>query len=217
MQQSLFASTAGNIESNSQTLIQECIDMVDADVCLVHHWIKAPVADKLLNYFINELQWSQAEITLFGKTRPVPRLQAWYGDKGTDYAYSGLKMQPLPWDERLLKLKQHCEQSCQTRFNSVLANLYRDGQDSMGMHADNEPELGSRPVIASLSLGETRNFDFKHIKSGEKKRLRLEHGSLLIMRGDTQQNWHHGINKTKLVNEPRINFTFRQVHTQSQY
>ncbi|WP_395344900.1 alpha-ketoglutarate-dependent dioxygenase AlkB family protein [Ningiella sp. W23] len=187
------------------------IDMEDADVWYCKSWIKSQQADRLLTYFIEHLQWQQVSIQMFGKSCKVPRLQAWYGDEGSDYAYSGLSMSPLPWESKLKELKKYCELSCQTQFNSVLANYYRDGSDSMGMHSDNEPELGAQPVIASVSLGELRNFDFKHIKTKQKQRLLLEHGSLLIMRGDTQRYWHHGINKSKKLLGPRLNFTFRQI------
>ncbi|WP_371196228.1 alpha-ketoglutarate-dependent dioxygenase AlkB [Glaciecola sp. SC05] len=187
------------------------LKMPDAEVCLVKQWIKPDTAHKLLHHFKAQLAWSQPEITLFGKRMKVPRLQAWYGDADAGYSYSGLMMEPLPWEDKLFKLKEYCEQSCQTRFNSVLVNLYRDGQDSMGMHADNEPELGVDPVIASVSLGATRNFDFKHKQSSEKRRIALSNGSLLIMRGSTQQYWQHGISKTKKVDSERINFTFRYV------
>ena len=215
MQKSLFDSNTHNDLLEHLKPQTEHIDMPDAEVWLVHNWIKPDAADKLLSHFREHLEWNQPKITLFGKSMSVPRLQAWYGDAGIDYTYSGLKMQPLPWEEKLLKVKQACEKTCEVSFNSVLANLYRDGQDSMGMHADNEPERGSNPVIASLSLGASRNFDFKHIKTGEKRRIVLNNGSLLIMRGCTQQFWHHGINKTKRVNSPRINFTFRNVNPQN--
>lgn len=190
----------------------EQLAMPDADVWLVHDWIKPEIADKLLSHFTQALAWEQPSISMFGKSMKVPRLQAWYGDAGTAYTYSGLKMQPLPWEQKLKQLKVYCEQTCETRFNSVLANLYRDGQDSMGMHADDEVELGQEPVIASVSLGQTRQFDFKHRVTKERVRVPLHHGSLLIMRGKTQEKWHHGINKTKRVQQPRMNFTFRYVH-----
>lgn len=193
----------------------EDLQMQDADVWLLQEWIKPVMADNLLSHFKAQLHWSQPEISLFGRRMKVPRLQAWYGDAGTGYSYSGIAMQPLSWEAKLLQLKQYCEQSCGVAFNSVLANLYRDGQDSMGMHSDNEAELGANPVIASVSLGISRNFDFKHIKTGEKRRIVLNHGSLLIMRGTTQKYWQHGLSKTKKVSSERINFTFRYVHPQS--
>jgi alkylated DNA repair dioxygenase AlkB len=190
----------------------EPLAMPDAEVWLLNDWIKPDIADKLLSHFTQVLAWDQPSISMFGKSMKVPRLQAWYGDVGTAYTYSGLKMQPLPWEQKLEQLKTYCEQTCETRFNSVLANLYRDGQDSMGMHADDEVELGKEPVIASVSLGQTRQFDFKHRVTKAKVRVPLHHGSLLIMRGKTQENWYHGINKTKRVQQPRLNFTFRYVH-----
>jgi alkylated DNA repair dioxygenase AlkB len=174
-------------------------------------WLSHKHAKHLMDYFIEQLKWQQPSITLYGQKRLIPRLQAWYGDPDSQYEYSKLVMQPLPWDKRLEKLKEACEEKCQARFNSVLANYYRHGNDSMGMHADNEPELGKQPVIASLSLGQTRRFMFKNIHTKETHKIGLEHGSLLIMKGDTQQNWHHGINKSKTQTGPRLNFTFRQV------
>nr|WP_241664433.1 alpha-ketoglutarate-dependent dioxygenase AlkB [Ningiella ruwaisensis] len=188
------------------------LEMPDAEVWLMHNWMQASTANKLFLYFKDALQWSQPEISLFGNKLKVPRLQAWYGDKDASYAYSGIQMAALAWDKKLYALKKYCEQSCQTTFNSVLVNYYRDGQDSMGMHADNESELGKQPIIASFSLGASRNFDFKHMKSGQKHRVPLHHGSLLIMCGNTQQYWQHGIHKSKRINEPRMNFTFRFVH-----
>lgn len=203
MQKSLFGSQ------------YEKLQMQDADVYLLQEWIKPDTSRKLLEHFKRELVWSQPEITLFGKRMKVPRLQAWYGEPDAGYSYSGLFMQPMPWEDKLLQLKRYCEQTCDVAFNSVLVNLYRDGQDSMGMHADDEPELGVDPVIASVSLGASRNFDFKHRQSGEKKRIVLRDGSLLIMRGRTQRFWQHGINKTKKPIPERINFTFRHVKPQS--
>jgi alkylated DNA repair dioxygenase AlkB len=179
------------------------------------NWLSHKHAKHLMAYFIAQLKWQQPSITLYGQQRLIPRLQAWYGDPNSHYEYSKLVMDPLPWDSRLAKLKQACEQKCNATFNSVLANYYRYGNDSMGMHADNEPELGQQPVIASVSLGQTRRFTFKNIHSKETYKIGLEHGSLLVMKGDTQQNWHHGINKSRTQTGPRLNFTFRQVTSKS--
>lgn len=168
-------------------------------------------ADALLLCFRQSLNWRQDSIKLYGKVVKIPRLQAWYGDADSTYRYSGLTMTPLPWTEELWELKQRCEQACGHRFNSVLANWYRDGNDSMGWHADSEPELGDNPVIASVSLGACRNLDFRHIRSDEKYRIALAHGSLLIMQGATQHYWQHAIAKTRRVSEGRINLTFRYI------
>lgn len=191
----------------------ECyvLPMQDAHVEYYPNWLKTKHANDLLHYFVAQLAWQQPSLQLYGKEHKIPRLQAWYGDPNTEYEYSRLKMQPLAWDARLAKMKQACEQKCQVRFNSVLANYYRHGNDSMGMHADNEPELGEQPVIASVSLGQTRRFSFKHNQSKETQRIQLEHGSLLIMKGTTQQHWQHGINKSRTQLGPRLNFTFRWV------
>lgn len=158
----------------------------------------------------SELNWQQEHITLFGKSVLQPRLQTWLGD--AVYTYSGLTMHPQPWTSAVLDLKAQCEQQAQTRFNSVLGNLYRDGEDYMGWHQDNERELGHQPVIASLSFGVTRQFVFKHKTTKEKIAFQLTPGSLLIMAGETQQYWQHALPKTKRVNEPRINLTFRYIN-----
>ncbi|PSV34605.1 MULTISPECIES: alpha-ketoglutarate-dependent dioxygenase AlkB [unclassified Photobacterium] len=158
----------------------------------------------------NELNWQQEHITLFGRSVLQPRLQTWLGD--AVYTYSGLTMHPQPWTSAILDLKAQCEQQAKTSFNSVLGNLYRDGEDYMGWHQDNERELGHQPVIASLSFGVTRQFVFKHKTTKEKIAFQLTPGSLLIMAGETQQYWQHALPKTKRVNEPRINLTFRYIN-----
>ena len=201
-------------QSNLQGLDHSAVyhlPMQDAQVRYYPNWLSSKHASHLMKYFIEQLHWYQPTVKLYGKEMKIPRLQAWYGDPDTEYEYSKHVMQPLSWDARLHKLKQACEQTTQTSFNSVLANYYRNGNDSMGMHADNEPELGLKPTIASVSLGQTRRFTFKHINSNETQRIALEHGSLLVMQGGTQSFWHHGINKSKTQLGPRLNFTFRSV------
>ena len=200
MQQCLFS------ESEPQSL-----PLADAKVQYLPNWLDNETANSMFHLFHQELDRREGTIHIFGKTMKIPRLQAWYGDPGTDYQYSGVCMEPLLWHKELQLLKEQCERQCKAQFNSVLANLYRDGKDSMGMHSDDEPELGSEPIIASVSLGDVRNFDFKHKVSGEKFRLPLEHGSLLIMSGETQKFWQHGIAKTKQSLRPRLNFTFRKI------
>ncbi len=184
----------------------------DADLVL-HLAIGLPDNQALLQELIDDTPWQQQEITLFGKTWPQPRLVAWYGDPGASYTYSGLVQEPLPWTDTLNELRKQVEKAANHRFNSVLLNYYRDGSDSMGMHADDEPELGPEPVIASLSLGETRRLRFRHRSRREIKpfSLQLPPASLLIMAGTTQQNWKHGINKTRRPCGPRVNLTFRRI------
>ena len=191
------------------------VEMQDAEVYYLPNHLPAALASEYFDNLRNTLAWQQPSITLYGKTHKIPRLQAWYGDADAHYAYSNMPMQPMPWTKSLLELKHICETQIKQEFNSVLVNYYRHGQDSMGMHADDEPELGEQPIIASLSLGGARNFDFKHKQSAEKVRIRLQHGSLLVMQGDTQHYWQHGINKSKRDMQARINLTFRKVYNQS--
>ncbi len=181
----------------------------DGRLLWIHNFLSAEQADVAYQRLLLELNWQQQAIRLFGKSVMQPRLHAWYGDKS--YRYSGLHLPPQPWSEVLLPLKQCSEQATGSQFNSVLANLYRHGQDSMGWHQDNEPELGHQPVIASLSLGATRRFALRHIQSKEKLTFELSHGSLLVMAGDTQHCWQHAIPKTRQACQPRINLTFRQI------
>lgn len=166
-----------------------------------------------LQQLIAETPWQQREITLWGKTRLQPRLTAWYGDSGKHYTYSGIRHAPLPWTKLLLELKTQVEHHSGEHFNSVLLNYYRNEHDSMGMHSDDEPELGPEPVIASLSLGEERTLCFKHKtrRDLQRYRLRLPSGSLLLMRGQTQAHWQHGIDKERKPCGPRINLTFRSI------
>jgi alkylated DNA repair dioxygenase AlkB len=162
---------------------------------------------------LNTIEWKQEEVYVFGKKYREPRKKAWYGDESSVYSYAGKTNHPLPWTEALFQLKTDIEALLPgASFNSVLLNQYRDGNDKMGWHSDNEKELGKNPIIASLSLGATRFFDLKHkrIKS-LKKRLELPAGSLLIMCGSTQENWLHQVPQQKRVTSPRINLTFRKI------
>jgi len=187
------------------------LPMQDADVSFYRHFLTVQQADSFFAVLRDSLAWQQDEITVYGNMVVLPRLQAWYGEPEAVYAYSGLSLSPKMWTPQLIELKTLCETACGQQFNSVLANLYRDGRDSMGSHADNERELGDKPCIASLSLGHSRNFDFRHKLSGQKLRLSLNHGSLLIMQGSTQDHWQHAIPKSKKPMGPRINLTFRSI------
>ena len=162
---------------------------------------------------LHDLNWETGFIKIFGKTHQIPRLQAWYADNEIEYTYSGKKLQRHNWNNLLLEIKEKIENITSFKFNSVLANLYRDGNDSMGLHSDDEKELGKKPVIASLSLGETREIYFKH----KNKKLNLiipqASGQLIVMHGKTQEYWKHEIKKTKKIKKPRINLTFRNIIT----
>jgi len=176
-------------------------------------------ADAALATLREELGWAQREITLFGRRVLQPRLIAWYGDAGAVYRYSGLTLYPRAWHPLLRELRDRIEGHSGCAFNAVLANAYRDGADSMGWHSDDEPELGTRPCIASLSLGAERAFLLRPREpdAGGKRpslRLVLEHGSLLLMRGDSQARYRHSLPKTRRPVGLRVNLTFRQVVVQ---
>ena len=174
-----------------------------------------PIAETtaLLAHLTATAAWEQRTIRLFGQAFPQPRLTAWYGDAGARYTYSGLAWEPRPWLPALAQLRQRLEAATGARYNSVLLNLYRDGRDSMGWHADDEPELGPAPAIASLSLGAGRRFRLRP-RAGlvhAPFSLDLPPGSLLLMRGPTQQHWQHALPKTARPVGPRLNLTFRWV------
>lgn len=168
----------------------------------------------LENWFKRTLEdvcWEEGFIKIFGKIQKIPRLQAWYANANVNYAYSGKKLKRNNWNQILLEIKKIVELETGIKFNSVLANLYRDGDDSMGLHSDNEKELGSNPVIASLSLGATRKIFFRHKYKKISFSLNQNQGDLLIMSGQTQSFWKHEIKKEKKVLLPRVNLTFRNI------
>jgi alkylated DNA repair dioxygenase AlkB len=165
----------------------------------------------------NEVQWENIKwrldsIQMFGKLIPQPRFTAWYGDEGKQYKYSGLTMQPQPWNEGLLALKTKIESVSTTRFNSVLLNWYRDGQDYMSWHTDDERELGRNPIIASVNFGASRRFLLRRNSNpNEKIEIPLHHGTFLLMRGETQHFWQHSLPKALKVKDTRVNLTFRTI------
>jgi alkylated DNA repair dioxygenase AlkB len=167
----------------------------------------AAEADVLFNTLLRDTAWKQE----LSHGRPFPRLTAWYADVGVDYRYSGVTHVGAGWTPTLSDVKNRIEIASAAVFNSVLLNRYRSGKDSIGMHADDEPELGVNPVIASVSLGSVRTFILKHRKSGEKRTIPLAHGSLLVMAGACQHHWLHGVPKTTVEVGERINLTFRRI------
>jgi alkylated DNA repair dioxygenase AlkB len=211
MQFSLFDSTCQDDEALSGDPIT--LPLAEADVRYYPHAVDKDIADQFLTALKIELPWRQDAIKMFGKSINIPRLQSWHGDEECVYTYSNLTMQPQPWTATLKTLKECCEQLSGSSFNSVLANWYRDGNDSMSFHADDEPELGINPVIASVTLGEARPFVFKHKETKATYTQPLAHGSVLIMAGATQSHYLHGIAKTKKPIGGRINLTFRQLLT----
>ncbi len=193
--------------------VPESLGVPDAELALWHCPDLGVAPEELLQELSTQTPWRQESVRIAGRVHPQPRLTAWYGEPGSAYTYSGLTLQPLPWTARLAQLRRIIESLCSHRFNSVLLNHYRDEHDSMGLHSDDEPELGPAPVIASLSLGAERVFMMKHRRRKDVPplRMRLPTGSLLVMRGATQANWRHGVPKEKNPCGPRINLTFRRV------
>ncbi len=171
--------------------------------------------DQKVNYFEilkNEITWNQDFISMYGKTIPLPRLTAFYGDEKIEYTYSKIKNQAYNWSPTLLKIKDQIEKECQETFNCVLINFYRDGKDHMSYHADNESSLGQNPTIASVSFGEPRIMQFRHLQRLYPDfKIKLESHSLLLMKNELQHNWLHKINPSAKITDGRINLTFRKI------
>jgi alkylated DNA repair dioxygenase AlkB len=191
----------------------ERLPIPDAEVFYLPRLELGAPDGQVLQKLISDVAWQAEEVVMWGRRVPQPRLTAWYGDAGASYMYSGLRLDPLPWTPLLRDVKTRVEMAAGSTFNSVLLNYYRDNRDSIGFHSDDEPELGERPVIASLSLGEERTFILKHktLRRAEPVHLRLASGSLLLMKGDTQHCWRHGILKETRPCGPRVNLTFRRI------
>lgn len=183
------------------------------DVLYQPTWLSPEEAQAVMRSLCEEVTWKQETMGTPGGQVALPRLTAWQGDPGAVYVYSGIRNTPAAWTTTVQMLRQRLEQTTGAKFNSVLLNRYRGGNDSMGWHADDEPELGSEPVIASLSLGATRTFEFRHRrKMLPLERYALASGSLLVMQGQTQQHWNHRVPKEPSIQGERINLTFRWVH-----
>lgn len=192
----------------------ERLSMRDAEVVFYRDFFSPTEAEAFFTRLMAEVNWQPQEVKIFGKFVPVPRRVSWYGDTGTDYSYSGITVHPQSWIEPLMEIKTRLDACAGVTFNSVLCNLYRDGQDSIGWHSDAEPELGTNPVVGSVSFGAPRVFHFRH-KQDKSLRMKVElpHGSFLLMRGPTQHHWSHQLPKTTKQVGPRINLTYRVIHT----
>jgi alkylated DNA repair dioxygenase AlkB len=186
-------------------------DLPTPDVDWYPEWLAPEAAAHALKQLIDEVEWRQDMMGTPAGRVPLPRLTAWQGEPDTVYVYSGIRNVPRPWTPTVAALRSAAEAACNARFNSVLINRYRSGTDSMGWHADREPELGTQPVIASISLGVARTFDLRHNGTGVVQSFSLKGGSLLVMKGDTQANWRHRVPKELRVAGERINLTFRWV------
>lgn len=193
-------------------LFQEPIplNLPDADITYFPNFLETSDASRFLKNFKADIPWQQDDITVFGKTYQQPRLTALFAENQNNYSYSNIVMRPYPFTPALLEVKTKLEKWTEVHFTTCLMNLYRHGKDSNGWHADDEKELGPNPIIASISLGEERFFHLRH-KSNKalKHKLLLEHGSLLLMKGETQHFWQHQIPKTIKPIKERINLTFR--------
>ncbi len=214
------------------------ITLPDAELLFIENFYTPSVSDAFLAQLSAELAWKQGEIVIFGKKVAEPRLTAWYGDAGKNYTYSGKLQEPLMWHNDLILIKNDIEKIIKNElfnsinkeinsvnkelinsinnnftFNSVLCNCYRNGQDSMGFHADNEKELGLNPIIASVNFGESRRFIFRRRDDKTiKHELVLTHGSVLVMSGAMQHHWVHAVPKEPKRTKPRINLTFRHIN-----
>lgn len=188
------------------------LNLVDAEVVYYPNFLVSQEANLLFDLLYKETTWQQDDICVFGKTYPQPRLTHLFANDDRPYSYSNITMHPSAFPEYLEQIKLKIEQLISAQFTTCLVNLYRNGQDSNGWHADNEKELGKNPIIASLSLGASRFFHLKHRNdTALKTKIELTHGSLLIMGGATQHHWLHQIPKTKKISDPRINLTFRKL------
>jgi alkylated DNA repair dioxygenase AlkB len=188
-------------------------EVADGEVLLYERFFSQFESDRFYETLRKQVLWQQDTIKVYGKSHPLPRLTAWYGDSGKGYTYSGIPMRPHPWSRDLLSIKEKLESKAGVSFSSVLLNLYRTGQDSVSWHRDDEPELGRNPIIGSVSFGETRTFQLRHLTRKDLPRvdIPLTHGSFLLMRGPTQHHWEHQIPKTSRSIKPRINLTFRVI------
>lgn len=204
MQHELFSSAGDSLD-------WEWIIAPGAEIKIARTFFDPQTALAILSDLKSSIPWRQDRIRVYGKMHDLPRLQQWFGDPGTVYVWSGLEMVPQPWPPALMQIKAKIELATSSTYNSLLANFYRDGNDTVGWHSDDEPSFGSRPTIASLSLGASRDFVLrhKHDEKMEQIKIRLTNGSLLVMAGETQANWQHALPRRLNIKEPRINLTLR--------
>lgn len=171
-------------------------------------------SNRYLTSLIDKVPWQQDSLRIGGKEVLIPRLQCWMGDPGSDYSYSGIRLQPKPWSKDVLNIKTRIESLTEHKFNSVLLNYYRNGQDSVSWHADDEKELGDKPTIGSISFGAVRKFQFRAKSTNDVRKFNIElrNGSLLLMGDTLQNNWLHQLPKAPGLVRPRINLTFRRIY-----
>lgn len=187
------------------------IQILNGEYIYIPNFYNRETANRYLNSFVDEIEWKQESMNMYGKQVLFPRLTAWYGDNDKPYSFSGITLQPHNWSKELLEIKKDIEPLCHKEFNSVLLNLYRDGNDSISWHTDAEKELGKNPVIASINFGAERVFQLRHMETQERIDILLKHGSLLIMQGELQHFWQHQVPKSKKISSARVNLTFRVI------
>ena len=189
------------------------IKLQDAELLYHPAFYDKTESDRIFKTLLETIEWKQDKIMMYGKELPLPRLSAWYGDNNKPYTYSGITLNPLPWTEELLQIKEKIEMEAKVKFSSVLLNRYRDGQDYVGWHTDAEKELGKNPVIGSVNFGATRKFQLRRIDDHKDKfEVELKHGTFLVMQGSTQHFWQHQVPKTATKIGERLNLTFRVIN-----
>lgn len=190
---------------------QEYHEVHDGAFLHAQEFLKKQESDSYFKELKDKIDWQQEKMKIYGKELSFPRLTAWYGDEGKNYSFSGLTLKPKPWTDSLRELKNRVEVKTGSTFNSVLLNRYRDGNDSISWHQDDEKDLGIDPIIASLNFGATRTFQLRHLQTKEKINIELRHGSLFVMLGMLNHHWQHQVPKTKKTVDERINLTFRHI------
>ena len=183
----------------------------NGEIQFYHRFFNKYEADTYLSYLKSKIIWKQESMNMYGRKVDFPRLTSWYGDNDKPYSFSGVTLQPHDWTNEILSIKEKVEKLTMVNFNSVLLNMYRNGNDSISWHTDAEKELGENPVIASVNFGATRKFQLRHIKTKEKLEIELTHGSVLIMQGELQHFWQHQVPKTSKPVLERVNLTFRVI------
>ncbi|MBZ9611122.1 alpha-ketoglutarate-dependent dioxygenase AlkB family protein [Rheinheimera maricola] len=199
------------LHSDNQQYPLQHFSLPDAHLTLWSNWLASDEALRLMQQLQQQLMWTQDSIVMFGKAVKIPRYQVWMGDAHCSYRYSGTTFSPQAWHPAVQAMAQQLSRFLNQPFNCVLLNLYADGQQYMGWHADNEPELGHDPAIASVSLGASRRFELKHRSAAWQLALDLTPGSLLLMSNGCQQHWLHRLPKQSKVDAARLNLTFRYI------
>ena len=190
---------------------KKTIEISNGEYLYIPEFYPVKIADAYFRNLRDRVLWRQESMKMYGRQIMFPRLSAWYGDPGKSYSFSGLNLNPYSWLPELLEIKKDIESLSSIEFNSVLLNRYRDGNDSMSWHSDDEKELGKNPIIASINFGAERKFQLKHKETKERFDIMLKHGSILFMMGELQHFWKHQVPKTKRVKTERINLTYRVI------